>query len=84
MSARSRTDAVSAFHRLLEGYAPPGPDDDHAAILADRLWEAVTAAACAARDGLLAILTDPSEIEALTVPSPHAALAAAEGTARPR
>ena len=73
----AEVEAVSDFHAALDAYdAPNGDDHDHAAILRDPRWNDVVIAAQAARERLLAVLTDPSETEVLLKPSPYAAFAA--------
>ena len=62
-------EAVADFHRLASAYHPPKDDHyDVAAILSDPAWEVVVAAAQAAQQALLSLLSNEIEIDALTRP----------------
>lgn len=63
-------EAVIEFHQFADAYRPPNGDDyDVDAILADPNWGVIVDAAQRAQARLLALLTDPAEIAALTRPS---------------
>ena len=65
--------AVADFHRQMLGYTAPNDDNnDMPAILRDPEWLKVVAAARAARERLLVMITDADEVTALTQPSCHA------------
>lgn len=62
-------EAAMEFHAEAEGYSPPNGDSYAIeAILADPKWHEVVAKAKIAQQRLLAMLSDPKEIQALTRP----------------
>lgn len=63
-------EAVAQLHEMLSAYTAPGEDDyDHAAVLNDPGWWAVTEEAARAVNGLTRLLSEPEELRALLQPS---------------
>jgi len=69
--SESEVEAVCETDRLIRSYNSPSSDFDHAAILSDAAWHRVTQAAEAARNRLLAIITDEDECRILLAMEPE-------------
>ena len=66
----SEANAVAEFHRLADRYVAPQNDAyDNSAVLDDPAWGEIVTAAKQAQANLLPMLSDPSEIAALSKPT---------------